>query len=599
VKPFEPPERASGAEETLPGAGLDRAMRAGAARLTGGISPLSIWMAYADWAAHLASSPGKQAQLAAKALRKLNRLALYAGASGVGHGGAAPCIEPLPQDRRFNDPAWQRWPHNLVYQSFLLVQQWWHNATSGVRGVSRHHEELANFLTRQWLDVFSPANFVSTNPEVWARTAATGGMNLARGFSNWLEDAERYAAGRPEPGMERFVPGKTVAVTPGKVVFRNRLLELIQYAPATAQVRPEPALIVPSWIMKFYILDLSPANSLVRYLVDAGHSVFMISWRNPGAADRGLGLQDYLDAIREALEAVEAIVPQAKVHLAGYCIGGTMAAITAARAAKDGKPALASLTILAAELDYEEPGELSLFVDESQIAMLEDLMEDQGFLDGKQLAGAFMMLNSRDLLWSRRTRNYLLGERDAPSDLMAWNADATRLPARMHAEFLRGFYLNNDLAEGRFRVHGETVVLRDIPVPVFAVATEWDHISPWRSVYKAHLLLDTQVTFLLTNGGHNAGIVSEPGRADRQFRAATRARHAPYVAPDDWFDATPKTEGSWWPAWQAWLAADGQSRARPGAARGRARPLCGDELSGQRRRFTRPRAGTSSTGTGL
>ena len=560
--PILPAAGSAAPDETLPGAGLDRALRAAIARQCGGISPWSIWMAYADWAAHLAASPGKQAQLAAKALRKLNRLALYAGASGLGRAGAAPCIAPLPQDRRFNDPAWQRWPHNLVYQSFLLVQQWWHNAMSGVRGVSRHHEELANFLTRQWLDVFSPANFLSTNPEVWARTAATGGMNLVRGFSNWLEDAERYAAGRPEPGMERFVPGKTVAVTPGRVVFRNQLLELIQYAPATAQVHPEPVLIVPSWIMKYYILDLSPGNSLVRYLVGAGHSVFMISWRNPVATDRDLGLQDYLDAIREALQAVEAIATGAKVHLAGYCIGGTMAAITAARAAKDGKPALASLTMLAAELDYEAPGELSLFVDESQIAMLEDLMQDQGFLDGRQLAGAFMMLNSRDLLWSKRTRNYLLGERDAPSDLMAWNADATRLPARMHAEFLRGFYLNNDLAEGRFRVHGETVALRDISVPVFAVATEWDHISPWRSVYKAHLLLDTQVTFLLTNGGHNAGIISEPGRTDRHFRTATRERNAPYVAPETWRELAAPGDGSWWPAWQAWLA---ERSGAPGA----------------------------------
>jgi polyhydroxyalkanoate synthase len=289
----------------------------------------------------------------------------------------------------------------------------------------------------------------------------------------------------------------------------------------------------------------------------------MISWRNPGAADRDLGLEDYLHAIRESIEAAGRIVPDAKVHLAGYCIGGTMASIKAALAGKSGEPALASLTLFAAEVDFEEPGELSLFVDESQIAMLEDLMSDQGFLDGKQLAGAFMMLNSRDLLWSKRTRNYLLGERDLPSDLMAWNADSTRLPARMHGEFLRGFYLNNDLAEGRFRVYGKEIALRDIAVPVFAVATEWDHISPWRSVYKINLLVDAPITFLLTNGGHNAGIVSEPGRSDRHYRLATREAHAPYVGPDDWFESTGRREGSWWPAWQAWLAERSGAPAAP------------------------------------
>jgi len=541
--------------EVLPGAGLDRVARAATARLSGGISPWSVGLAYADWLQHLAASPGKQAQLAAKALRKLNRLALYAGTCGLGGEAAAPCIEPLPQDRRFRDPAWRRWPHNLIQQSFLLAQQWWHNATTGVRGVSRHHEELVTFLVRQWLDVFSPSNYVLTNPEVWARTAATGGANLAKGLVNWLEDAERIAAGRPDPQMLRFQPGRTVALTPGDVVFRNHLLELIQYRPAGAQVRPEPVLIVPSWIMKYYILDLSPGNSLVKYLVEAGHTVFIVSWRNPGAADRDLGLEDYLDAIEQALDAVGEIVPGRRAHLAGYCLGGTMAAITAARDAAREQPRLASLTLFAAELDFEEPGELSLFVDDSQISMLEDLMQEQGYLDGKQLAGAFMMLNSRDLLWSKRTRNYLLGERDAPSDLMAWNADATRLPARMHSQLLRGLYLGNDLAEGRFEAGGQPVALRDIRVPVFAVGTEWDHISPWRSVYKVNLLTDAEVTFALTSGGHNVGIVSEPGRPARHFRCATRAERAPYVGPDEWRGRTPAREGSWWPAWQAWLAA--------------------------------------------
>jgi polyhydroxyalkanoate synthase len=552
--PFEPLPLAPD-EETLPGAGLDRALRAAAGRLTGGISPWLVFAAYVDWLSHLAISPGKQSQLATKVVRKFSRLALFLSACALRGDAAEPCIVPLPQDRRFRDPAWQRWPHSVVYQSFLLTQQWWHNATTGVRGVSRHHEAIVTFLVRQWLDLFSPSNYVFTNPEVWARTAATGGANLFKGFTYWLEDTERLAAGRPDPQMRRFQPGVTVAVTPGKVVFRNSLLELIQYAPSGAQARPEPVLIVPSWIMKYYILDLSPHNSLVRYLVEAGHTVFMVSWRNPVGADRDVGIEDYLDAITDALGAARTIASGARVHLAGYCIGGTMASIVAAQDAKAAEPALASLTLFAAQLDYEEPGELSLFVDESQIAYLEDLMSEQGYLDGKQLAGAFTMLNSRDLVWSKRTRNYLLGERDAPSDLMAWNADATRLPARMHGEFLRGFYLDNDLAEGRFRWHDRPIALRDIAVPLFVVGTEWDHISPWRSVYKTNLLAGNEITFVLTSGGHNVGIVSEPGRPARHYRLAVHAARAPYRDPDEWADTTEKREGSWWPAWQSWLAA--------------------------------------------
>ena len=553
--PAEPLPGLAPDEEALPGAGLDRALRAAVGRFSAGISPWLIASAYADWLSHLAVSPGKQSQLVTKVVRKLNRLGLFVGACGLRGEAAEPCIVPLPQDRRFRDPAWQRWPHNVIYQSFLLTQQWWHNATTGVRGVSRHHEAIVTYLTRQWLDLFSPSNYVATNPVVLAQTAATGGANLVKGFIQWLEDVERLAAGRSDPQMRRFQPGVTVAVTPGKVVYRNSLLELIQYAPAGAEARPEPVLIVPSWIMKYYILDLSPENSLVRYLVGAGHTVFIISWRNPVGADRDTGLEDYLDAIADALRAARTVTSQAKVHVAGYCIGGTMAAIVAARDAKEAEPSLASLTLFAAQLDYEEPGELSLFVDESQIAYLEDLMSEQGYLDGKQLAGAFTMLNSRDLIWSKRTRNYLLGEPDVPSDLMAWNADATRLPARMHGEFLRGFYLNNDLAEGRFHWRGMPIALRDIKVPVFVVATEWDHISPWHSVYKAHLLVGTEITFVLTSGGHNVGIVSEPGKPARHYRMAVRTGRESYRDPDEWADSTARRDGSWWPAWQGWLAA--------------------------------------------
>jgi polyhydroxyalkanoate synthase len=503
---------------------------------------------------HLAQSPGKQAELWLKAWRKAHRFALWA------LNAATPdrelCIEPLPQDRRFRDPAWRNWPFDALFQGFLLCQQWWYNATTGIRGVTPHHEDVVWFATRQWLDIFSPSNFVATNPVVLKETVRSAGANLVQGWINYVEDMQRQLAGRKPSGTEKFRVGETVAVTPGKVVFRNRLIELIQYSPARESTYAEPILIVPAWIMKYYILDLSPQNSLVRFLVERGHTVFMISWKNPQAADRDLGLDDYRRlGFLAALDAVNAIVPQRKVHAVGYCLGGTLLAIAAAALARDGDARLASMTLLAAQTDFEEPGELSLFIDESQVAFLEDLMWEQGYLDTTQMAGAFQMLRSNDLIWSYRQQNYLLGRRPPLSDLMAWNADATRMPYRMHSEYLRSLFLRNDLAEGRYRVDGRPVALTDIRIPVFALGTEWDHVAPWRSVYKVNLLTDTDVTFLLTSGGHNVGIVAEPGQAGRRYRVTTRAHDDRYLDPDSWLAAAESREGSWWPAWEEWLAA--------------------------------------------
>jgi polyhydroxyalkanoate synthase len=539
----------------------DRMLHAAMARLTHGLSPASLGAAAGDWLTHLALSPGKQQQLGEKALRKLHRLVLYQ--MQWARTRCPPCIEPLPQDTRFRHPDWQQYPFNLIYQSFLLCQQWWWNATTEVRGVTPHHEQVMTFIARQLLDIVSPSNFLLTNPEVLRETLRSGGMNLVKGAANWWDDAERLAAGRRPEGAEAYEVGKTVAVTPGKVILRNRLMELIQYRPATARVYREPVLIVPSWIMKYYVLDLSPHNSLVRYLVRQGHTVFMISWKNPDALDRDLGMKDYLrQGVMAALEAVSTVLPKRRVHAVGYCLGGTLLAIAAACLARDGDPCLRSVTLLASEVDFEEPGELSLFIDESQVAYLEDLMWDQGYLDGKQMAGAFTLLNSKDLVWSRIVRDYLIGRRRPISDLMAWNADATRLPYRMHAEYLRDFYLKNDLAEGRYEVGGKPVSLGDIEVPLFAVGTVSDHVSPWRSVYRIHLLTDTEVTFLLTTGGHNAGVVSEPGHANRSYQLDTRKRNGKYVDPDTWRSTAPVSEGSWWPEWQRWLAAHSSGQGR-------------------------------------
>ena len=537
------------------GSNLDRLVHAWLGRLTGGLSPASMTLAYLDWLMHLAYSPAKQAQLAEKAVRKAVRLSLYLQRCAC-EGDSAPCIEPLPQDRRFRGEAWQRWPYRLYWQSFLLAQQWWHNATSGVQGVSRRHGDFVSFAARQWLDVFSPSNYLWSNPEILGATIEQGGRNLVRGAQHLLDDWGRAVLGRKPAGAEAFEVGRNLAVTPGKVVYRNRLIELIQYAPATETVRPEPVLIVPAWIMKYYILDLSPHNSLVRHLVEKGHTVFVISWKNPGPEDRDLGLEDYRTlGVMAALEAVSAIAPGPKIHAAGYCLGGTLLAIAAAAMARDGDERLRSVTLLTSQTDFSEPGELTLFIDESQVTFLENMMWDQGYLDSRQMAGAFQMLRTNDLIWSRYVHDYLMGERRPMNDLMAWNADATRMPYRMHTEYLRRLYLQNDLAQGRFEAGGQPVALGDIRIPLFVVGTETDHVSPWRSVYKIHLLADTDITFVLTSGGHNVGVVNPPGNDRAFFRIATKRESDRHVDPDRWVEQNPPQKGSWWPSWVSWLAA--------------------------------------------
>jgi poly[(R)-3-hydroxyalkanoate] polymerase subunit PhaC len=555
---------------------IDRSVQAATARFTAGLSPMTLVGAYADWAEHLAWAPGKRMQLGEKAFRKWLRFAQYAARRAVEQEPCEPCIEPLPQDRRFLAESWREPPFDLIYQAFLLIQQWWHNAMTGTRGVTTRHEAIVSFGTRQWLDMFSPSNYVLTNPEVLDRTRMEAGLNLWRGAWNFVEDVERAWAGRKRIGTEAFEVGRDLAITPGKVVYRNRLIELIQYAPKTATVRPEPVLIVPAWIMKYYILDLSPHNSLVRYLTEHGYTVFMISWKNPTPADRDLSMEDYRKlGVVAALDAVSAIVPERKVHATGYCIGGTLLAIAAAAMARDGDARLRSLTLLAAQTDFTEAGELMLFINENQLAFLEDVMWEQGFLDSRQMSGTFQLLRSNDLVWSRMVRTYLLGEREPMTDLNAWNADATRMPFRQHAEYLRRLFLDNDLAEGRFPAAGKPVALTDIRVPIFSVGTETDHVAPWRSVYKLHLLADTEITFLLTSGGHNVGIVSEPGHPGRHYRVGTKQPEHPYEDPDGWLRTAHAKDGSWWPEWVAWLdARSGEPAAPPRFGAPGYEPLC-------------------------
>jgi polyhydroxyalkanoate synthase len=292
--------------------------------------------------------------------------------------------------------------------------------------------------------------------------------------------------------------------------------------------------------------------------------VFAISWRNPRAVERDLGMDDYLQlGVLEALRVIGNIVPQRKINAVGYCLGGTLLSIAAAYLARDGDPLLNSLTLLAAQTDFTEPGELSLFIDESQVDYLEDIMWDQGYLDTRQMVGAFQLLRSNDLVWSRASNEYLLGRRQPMTDLMAWNADATRMPFRMHGEYLRRLFLDNDLFEGRYTVDGRPIVLSDIRAPIFAVSTERDHVAPWRSVYKINLAIDTDVTFVLSSGGHNAGIISAPGHEPLHFRLGHRDSTGKYIDPDTWIRVTPLTQGSWWAAWARWLEARADGRTAP------------------------------------
>ncbi len=544
---------------------MDRLGRAVTARLTQGISPHALYDAWFDWASHLANAPGRLIELGLEAANIGARFTRFATHSLSEH--AEPPFEPQAGDRRFNDDGWKRLPFMLWQQAFLAQEAWWRSATREVRGMTPKNAARISFITRQLLDVWSPSNVPWLNPVILERTLKEAGANLTRGVSNLQEDVSRALTGQPEPPADGFEVSKNLAITPGTVVFRNELMELIQYKPANGNVVAEPVLIVPAWIMKYYVLDLSPHNSLVRYLVERGFTVFMVSWRNPTAADRDITFDAYrTDGIMAALDVVNDILPSRKVHAVGYCIGGTLLAIAAATTARDQDDRLATVTLLAAQTDFSEAGELMLFVDESQIAFLQDMMWDQGMLDTKQMAGAFKILCSNDLVWSKMMREYLLGERDPPTDLGTWNADQTRLPYRMHCQYLRALFLENRLTAGRYAVEGRVIALKDIEAPMFVVGTEADHIAPWRSVYKVQLFTDNELTFLLTNGGHNAGILSEPGHRGRRYRVATRQRGDRYIDSDTWLTRADLGDGSWWPAWASWLEAksDAERVAPPG-----------------------------------
>jgi len=549
---------------------IDRLLHAGTARLTGGVSLIGLGLAWFDWASHLLTSPGRQAELMRNASVDVMRQfdSTVGELSGQSHTTA---IEYA--DRRFNSPNWKKPPYSILVQNFRAVEQWWDEAFK-IHGVSGRHQALLAFLARQYLDIFSPTNGFLTNPDIVRRTVETNGVNLFNGWLNAIDDVAASALAKEKSRKAQISSiGNEVATSKGAVVARTRIAEIIQYTPTTSKVHQEPIVIVPAWIMKYYILDLSKQNSLVRYLVDQGFTVFMVSWKNPDQEDRDVSLDDYRTlGVLAAIDAAIKITGAEKVHGTGYCLGGTLLAIAAAAMARDGDRRLKTLSLFASQIDFHDAGELRLFINDSQLALIEDMMWMHGYLKAEEMAGAFHILRSNDLIWSRLINSYAMGEREKPLDIMLWSDDSTRMPYRMHSEYLRQLYLENRLAEGAMIVDGHPITLRAIAIPIFLVGTEWDHVAPWRSVFKLHLMTERDVTFVLTNGGHNAGIVSEPGHSGRYYRIATQKASGAYIDPDTWLEVAEYKIGSWWPEWALWLNENSPNKTEP--------PTLGSPLNG-------------------
>jgi polyhydroxyalkanoate synthase len=531
------------------------AVRSQLSKASGGLATDDYLRAWWDWTVNLAMRPDQQVALAASAMSKVAESWQFVQQqlSGQPHTQA-------PADKAFAGAAWQQWPFNFYAHAYGHLADWSLEALERASGTAPQNQQRLQFLLRQALAAANPAHYLLTNPELLELTRAEAGANLMRGAQYWAEDTLRLLQGAGPAPDERFRVGENIAATPGTVVFQNELMELIQYSAQSSSVYAEPILITPAWIMKYYILDLSAANSLVRYLVEQGFTVFMISWKNPTSEDRELSMDDYVEwGLIAALDAVSAIIPNRPVHAVGYCIGGTLLSIGAAALARQGDKRIGTITLFAAQTDFSEPGELSVFISPSQLALLDSIMHQHGVLESERMGGAFALLRSSDLIWAPAIDNYLRGQRTAPNDLMAWNADGTRMPCRMHSEYLDRLYLHNELAKGSFTVAGEVLSLSDLAVPMFIVGTETDHVAPWKSVYKVRALTQSSdYTFVLTSGGHNAGIISGPSHPRRQHRTLHLADERTQPSPEQFLESAERHEGSWWPAWARWLASHSQ-----------------------------------------
>jgi len=516
--------------------------------------PLNVGNAFLEMTAKMMRDPGKL--LEAQMTLWQDYMALWQSATRRMFGAESePVVTPEEGDRRFAHAAWDESSlFDYIKQSYLLTARWMQSTVSEVEGLDEKTAKKVDFYTRQFVDAMAPSNFVMTNPEVLQETLESGGQNLVSGLQNLLDDLER-GKGRLAIRMtdhEAFEVGENIAVSPGKVVFRNELMELLQYAPATEQVYRRPLLIIPPWINKYYILDLREKNSLVKWLVGQGFTVFMISWVNPDARLAEKTFEDYMhEGPLAALDAIAAATGERDANVVGYCLGGTLLAATLAymKARKDRR--VRSATFLVTMTDFAEAGELSVFIDEEQLASLEESMREKGYLSGASMATTFNMLRANDLIWSFVINNYLMGKDPFPFDLLYWNSDSTRMPAAMHSFYLRKMYQENLLSKpGGITLDGVPIDLTTIDIPVFILSTREDHIAPWKSTYVATQLYSGPVRFVLSASGHIAGVVNPP--AAEKYCHWTNDDNPP--TPDAWLDGAERHDGSWWPAWGRWVS---------------------------------------------
>lgn len=517
------------------------------------MDPMNVSSAFFDFFTHMMSDPTKvfkaQMDLWEDYMTLWQRTTLRL----LGEP-AEPVIAPDDKDRRFKDAAWQE---SVVFdylkQSYLLIAKWLQEQVQEAEGLDDKTAHKVEFYTRQFVDAMSPSNFLMTNPEVLRTTLETNGENLVKGLEHMLEDLER-GKGKLNIRMtdlKAFVPGKNIAATPGKVVFQNDLMQLIQYTPTTEKVYKTPLLLIPAWINKFYILDLKPESSLVKWLVDQGFTVFMVSWVNPNEAHREKSFDDYMvEGPLAAIDAIEQATGEKQVNVAGYCLGGTLLSITVNWLKAKKRDAFKSVTYFTTMVDFGEAGDLSVFIDEEQLKVLENRMSATGYLEGADMATTFNMLRANDLIWSFVVNNYLLGKEPFPFDVLYWNSDSTRLPAKMHSFYLRNMYQKNLLVEpGGLTIGGVKIDLRKNDAPACFISTREDHIAPWKSTYAATQLYSGPIKFILAGSGHVVGIVNPPAKQKYNYWTGT---HHP-ADPDQWLETAKEQPGSWWPEWKKWL----------------------------------------------
>jgi polyhydroxyalkanoate synthase len=559
--PPAPPDLARLTEEAAELARRSQAMFAEALATPGDVmrklDPLNVAGTMAEAAPRMHFDPARLMQANIELWQQ--HMALWqAMAQKTAGQAAAPVARPERGDRRFRDAEWETNPlFDFIKQSYLITSRWLVGTMAAVQGLDDRTARKLDFYTRQFADAFAPSNFVWTNPEVLRETVASGGQNLLRGFENFRRDLER-GEGRLQvrhTDPDAFEPGRNIAVTPGKVVFQNDLLQLIQYAPTTEQVHERPLLIVPPWINKFYILDLTPEKSFVRWATARGYTVFVVSWVNP---DTRLAEKTFADYMTEGvLGAVGAVTRAAGVkdmNAIGYCIGGTLLAATLGYMAAQGDTRIASATFFATQVDFSEPGDLQVFVDERQLDNLDAMMGEKGYLDGQAMFTTFNMLRANDLFWSFYVNNYLLGRDPPPFDLLHWNADATRMPRRTHLFYLREMYLHNNLVKpGAIELAGVPIDLTKVTIPIYLLASREDHIAPYPSVFKACHHYAGPVRFVLAGSGHIAGVINPPVPGKYQYWV-NPAQDGNVGELADWLGGAEEHPGSWWPDWDAWLA---------------------------------------------